>query len=201
MGDGGLEAVLLGNRAALLRFIRARGGPSDAEDLFQELWLKLSSAPPAGPIAEPLAYLYKTADNMMHDRRRSAARRQRREGHWIDAEAGVTPGASPQPSAERALVAREELVAVERALAQLGERTDRIFRQVRIDGVNQKAIAAEHGISLSSVEKHLQRAYRAITALRLSTTAATREEDPAIDDAASTDGWRREGEDRHDARR
>lgn len=55
MNDGGLEAVLLSNRGPLLRFIRARGGPSDAEDLFQELWLKLSAAPLSGPIADPLA--------------------------------------------------------------------------------------------------------------------------------------------------
>ena len=166
MNDGGLEAVLLSNRAALLRFIRARGGPSDAEDLFQELWLKLSAIPPAGPIADPLAYIYKIADNMMHDRRRATLRRERRETHWTEAEAGMTPGVSAAPSAERILSARHELAQVERVLAELGQRTDYIFRRFRVDGASQKVIANEQGISLSAVEKHLQRAYRAIVMLR-----------------------------------
>ncbi|TVV74453.1 sigma-70 family RNA polymerase sigma factor [Sphingomonas solaris] len=165
MSDGGLEAVLLGNRAALLRFIRARGGPADAEDLLQELWLKLSATPPAGPIADPLAYIYKIADNMMHDRRRATLRRERRETQWTEAETGVTPEASSAPSAERILSARDELARVAQALAELGERTDHIFRRFRIDGASQKVIAAEQGISLSAVEKHLQRAYRAIVRL------------------------------------
>lgn len=188
MSNGGLEAVLLSNRAALLRFIRARGGPSDAEDLFQELWLKLSITPPSGPIADPLAYLYKAADNMMHDRRRAAMRRERREAHWTDADAGITPEASAAPSAERILMARDELADVERALAGLGERTDRIFRRFRIDGANQKAIAAEQRISLSAVEKHLQRAYRAIVGIR----AGIGDANGAGGDAASA-GRRRPG--------
>ncbi len=166
MNDGGLEAVLLSNRAALLRFIRARGGPADAEDLLQELWLKLSAIPPAGPIADPLAYIYKIADNMMHDRRRATFRRERRETQWTEAEAGVITEASAAPSAERILSARDELARVAQCLAELGERTDHIFRRFRIDGASQKVIAAEQGISLSAVEKHLQRAYRAIIRLR-----------------------------------
>lgn len=166
MRDGGLEAVLLGNRAALLRFMRARGGDADAEDLLHELWLKLSVAPPPGPIAEPLAYLYKMADNMMHDRRRAASRRQGRDTAWREAAYAGSAGASDAPSAERTLIARDELARIEAALAVLGTRTTQIFRRFRVDGVGQKTIAAEEGISLSAVEKHLQRAYRAIMAVR-----------------------------------
>ena len=167
MRDGGLEAVLLGNRTALLRFMRARGGTQDAEDLLHELWLKLAAAPPAGPIADPLAYLYRMADNLMHDRRRAALRRHRRETAWSDAASALAPDASDAPSTERVLVARDEVARIEVALATLGPRTVQIFRSCRIDGAGQKTIAAEHGISLSAVEKHLQRAYRTIMAARV----------------------------------
>ncbi|HEY0324811.1 MAG TPA: RNA polymerase subunit sigma-70, partial [Allosphingosinicella sp.] len=36
MAGGGLEAVFLTHRAALLRFLRARGAGDAAEDLLQE---------------------------------------------------------------------------------------------------------------------------------------------------------------------
>jgi RNA polymerase sigma-70 factor (ECF subfamily) len=47
-----------------------------------------------------------------------------------------------------------------------GERTDHIFRRHRVEGASQKEIAKELGISLSAVEKHLQKAYRALIDLR-----------------------------------
>jgi DNA-directed RNA polymerase specialized sigma24 family protein len=42
---------------------------------------------------------------------------------------------------------------------------------VRIDGTPQKEIAATLGLSLSAVEKHLQRAYRAILDIQHTTSA------------------------------
>ncbi len=60
------------------------------------------------------------------------------------------------------LVARDQLRRVDAVLDTLPERTAFAFRAVRIDGVPQKQIAAEMGISLSAVEKHLQRGYRAV---------------------------------------
>ena len=53
-----------------------------------------------------------------------------------------------------------------RMIADLGERTDTIFRRFRVEGVGQKRIAEELGISINTVEKHLQRAYRALVGLR-----------------------------------
>jgi len=149
--------VFLGNRTALLRFLRARGAGDDAEDLVQELWVKAKSAP-AGPISEPLAYLYRMADRHMLDHRRSMLRRQRREETWASG-----PGdAGEVMSGERQIFARDELGAAEAVLAELGERTEFIFRRFRVEGRPQSEIAEEIGISLSAVEKHLQKAYRAL---------------------------------------
>lgn len=176
MSEGGLEAVLLANRPALLRFLTARGGGTDAEDLFQEMWIKLSTLAPSGPIAEPLAYLYKIADNMVHDRRRAAMRRERRDHAWT----GLTMGegalaTAPQPSAERVLLGREELARLDALIAGLGERTADVLRRYRVEGISQKLIAAQLGISLSAVEKHLQRAYRALAADRIAAAGADRD--------------------------
>lgn len=160
----GLSAVLIAHRAALLRFLRARGAGDDADDIMQELWLKIERIEAAGPIADPRAYLFRMADNLMHDRVRANVRRSNREQAWSDA-GYDSAGQDETPSAERALAARQRLREVERALATLGERTQSIFRRFRIDGVTQSRIAQEEGISLSAVEKHLQRAYRTVAAL------------------------------------
>ena len=165
MAGGGLEAVFLQNRAALLRFLRARGAADAADDLLQELWLKASAAA-SGPLADPLAYLYRSANNLMLDRRRGEIRRERRDQDWTELTGGPELGVSDAPSGEQVLIARERLAATEAALKELGERTDHVFRRYRIEGASQRAIAAELGISLSAVEKHLQKAYRALVELR-----------------------------------
>ena len=165
MDSNGLEAVFMASRVALERFLRARSGDAtEAEDLLQELWLKLSGA--TGPVAEPLAYLYRIADNLVIDRRRSAQRRERRDDVWNDLAGGGTAGVSDTPSIERTLIARERLRIVEQALSALGPKTTHIFRRFRIEGIGQRDIAAQEGISLSAVEKHLQKAYRTVLELR-----------------------------------
>jgi len=160
----GLSAVLIANRGPLLRFLRARGAGEDGEDILQELWLKIERLEAEGPIADPRAYLFRMADNLMHDRVRASMRRANREQAWT--QAGYDPaGQDETPSAERSLLARQRLRRVELALATLGERTQAIFRRFRIEGVSQSRIAQEEGISVSAVEKHLQRAYRVVAAL------------------------------------
>jgi RNA polymerase sigma factor (sigma-70 family) len=161
---GGLNAVLIANRGPLLRFLRARGAGEDAEDILQELWLKVDRIEAEGPIADPRAYLFRMADNLMHDRVRARLRRSNREQAWSETGYDST-GLDEAPSAERALAARQRLRRVELALATLSERSQAIFRRFRIDGISQSRIAQEEGISVSAVEKHLQRAYRVVAAL------------------------------------
>lgn len=164
MVASGLSAVFIANRGPLLRFLRARGAGDDGEDILQELWLKVDRLEAEGPIADPRAYLFRMADNLMHDRVRASMRRVHREQAWT--EAGFDPaGQDETPSAERTLLARQRLRRVEMALATLGERTQAIFRRFRLEGVTQSRIAQEEGISVSAVEKHLQRAYRVVATL------------------------------------
>ena len=68
-------------------------------------------------------------------------------------------------SGERIVLARDQLRVVEARLAGLGERTWTILRLFRIHGLPQERIAADLGISLSAVEKHLQKAYRALLSI------------------------------------
>ena len=133
--------------------------PAQAEDLLQELFVRLETQA-IGPVGEPKAYLYRMADNLFLDRRRAETRRAAREQRWGEQDNEL------RPTPERELIGRERLAMVSAALAALPERTVEIFRRFRLDGESQRAIGDSLGISLSAVEKHLQRAYRAVTDIR-----------------------------------
>ena len=160
--QSGLEQILSANQAKVLRFLRARlGSETEAEDCLQDLWIKLGSLEP-GPISDPLPYLLTLARNLALDRRRSVQSRERREGTWVAAHSMSSEGVDDSPSPERVLIGKERLRAVQDILDTLPERTATIIRMYRLEGRPQKEIAEEFGISLSAVEKHLQRAYRAL---------------------------------------
>ena len=160
----GLEAVFLAHRDALLRFLRARGAGDDAEDLLQELWFRVAAAP-TGPIAEPVGYLMRAANNLMLDRHRGAVRTMRRDLDWAESAGSADHEA---PTAEREMIGREALGQAEKVLASLGSRVEAIFRRYRLDEVTIDQVAREFGVSRSTVEKDLQKAYRALLDLRRS---------------------------------
>lgn len=157
----GLQRVILNERPRLLRFLVARGAGSDAEDLMQDLWQRVVAVPGL-PIADPVSYLFRAAENLMRDWRRSAVSRERRQYEWRDSCASD----DEEPLGERVLIARERLREVAAALARLGPRVELVFRRFRLEDIGQAAIARELGISLSSVEKDLQKAYRALAQLK-----------------------------------
>ncbi|MEG3170892.1 sigma-70 family RNA polymerase sigma factor [Sphingomonas sp. ZB1N12] len=161
MDSSGLEAVFLANRDTLLRFLRSLGAGDAAEDLLHELWMRIQSAP-TGPIASPLSYLYRMANNLMLDRHRAVRQAEKRDREWTEATGGASLDRSEEPSAERVVIAREQAALAEAALQSVGDRAARIFRRHRIDGVEQRTVAAEFGVSLSTVEGDLRKAYRAM---------------------------------------
>ncbi len=165
MDSSGLEAVFLANRATLLRFVASLGAGDAAEDIVHELWVRIQSAP-SGPIAAPLSYLYRMANNLMLDRHRAVRQAEKRDREWTEATGGAVAGRSEAPSAERVAIAREQAALADAALQAVGDRAARIFRRHRIDGVEQRAIAVEFGIGLSTVEGDLRKAYRAMIDLK-----------------------------------
>ena len=157
----GLQRVVLNERARLLRFLAARGAGDEAEDLLHELWQRVAGSP-GQPIADPISYLFRSAENLMRDVRRSRLSRERRQFEWH--ETGTT--AHEQPLGERVLIARQRLRLVDEALERLGPRVVQVFRRCRLEGISQSVVASDLGISLSSVEKDLQKAYRALAAIK-----------------------------------
>src|SRR5580765_636277 len=73
--DDPLLAAYLERRANLVRFLAARAGSlAAAEDLAQELYLKLAGRDRGEAVGNPTAMLYKMALNLLLDRARGEAR-------------------------------------------------------------------------------------------------------------------------------
>lgn len=159
----GLEAVFAEMRPALVRRAAAMGAAADAEDVVQDVWLKIRAAD--GPIANPHAYLMRMVYTGVLDRRRGARRTAARDAAWSNP-AGLDDAAIQPATAERRLVAAQTLRAVEARLLALGDPPAAIFRRHRIDGLPQRRIAEEFGMGLSTVEKHLRKAYAALLDLQ-----------------------------------
>lgn len=165
-----LEAAFLCNYEALLGFLRRRGAGDDAEDVLQELWLKVRESDAkcreTSEIQEPRAFLYRMAKNLAVDHCRAALRRDSRNTLWVQQHCAEDHPPVFGSCAERTLIAREELSAVERCLDGLGGRASIIFRRFRVDGASHREIAVERGITVSGVEKHLGRCYRVLEEAR-----------------------------------
>ena len=181
-----LAQAFMANQAALLRYLRARGAGEDAEDCLQDLWIRAQASDDAR-VSDALAYLYRMAHNLMLDRMRTGRRRQDRETSYRTDVQGGDGEADDAPAAERLLIGRERLRQVDRVLAGLGRRTEYIFRRHRVDEIPQRDIAAELGITLSAVEKHLQKAYRAVAAAQRKIAEGS---DPATASREPVDGQR-----------
>lgn len=168
--ETGLMQLFVGMRAELARFMLARKcDPNVVEDLLQDIFVKLATIR-TGPVSNPRAYLYQMANNLLHDFRRGRGRQENRDDHWVRAHFGHDLSSDPEPSPERVAIDRDELRRVEMALSTLPARTVEILKLYRVEGQTQKAIAGSLGISLSAVEKHLQRGYLAVLCLRAELT-------------------------------
>ncbi len=161
----GLQQVFDENREPLLRYLRAHGAGDAAEDLLQELWLKVASSP-GGPIASPRSYLFRAATNLMIDRRRAEQQGRRREDEWSGLADRLGTSVANDPGPERELDAQRRLATVERELQKLPPRALTIFREHRIEGRTQRDIAAQFGVSASTVESDLRQAYRLLDDIR-----------------------------------
>ncbi len=164
VGENGIAALIGVHRRELLAFLAARcGDPTEAEDVLQELWLKLADAP-TGPIGNGRAYLFRAANNLVLDRLRSRKRAMQRDRSWLGEGLVGAPLAEdrsdPAPRADEALLWEEEAQMLRKAIAGLPPGARRALELHRLEGHGQAEVARIMGISLSGVEKHLATAMR-----------------------------------------
>lgn len=165
---GGLSLLFEAHRPELLRFLRARcGDDSEAEDLLQDLWIRLAGLR-TGPIANGRAYLFRIANNMVLDCRRARVRAMARDRLWSEDPANpnsdIEDRADPAEPADHQLAREQESAILQRAISALPPGAQHALRLFRFEGLGQSEIAGIMGISRSGVEKHLAAAMKNLRA-------------------------------------
>ena len=156
-----LLTTYLSQRASLTRFLAARlGNQDEAQDVLQELYLRVSRIEDSGDLRDPVSYLFRIALNLARDHRRERMRARAREAKWGDAHYVAIGGdvLSEAPSAEAGYGAKQLVAKVESALTQLSPQCQRVFRMHKFEGLTHEEVARRIGISRSTVEKHMHTA-------------------------------------------
>jgi RNA polymerase sigma-70 factor (ECF subfamily) len=152
-------------RANLVRVFAARlRSVAEAEDLIQDLFLRIQALDDLDVEGDGSALLFRMANNLMLDRLRSQARTGARDESWRSLQ-GVTLGehqVADIPSAEDVVAARQRLGVMMATLQTLPPQVARAFTLHKLDGLSHAETAAAMGVSRSSVEKHVSAAIKAL---------------------------------------
>ena len=165
-GDSPLVRAFLEKRANLILFLAARTrSMAAAEDLVQDLYVKIAALDPATEVraAEPL--LYRMAANLLVDQVRSQQRSLRRENRWRDDTRTTYAGEDvvEEPPADQVIIGRERARQLADAVAALPPQMGRAFRLNKLEGLTQAQTADKMGVSRKMVEQHIQAAVKALT--------------------------------------
>jgi RNA polymerase sigma factor (sigma-70 family) len=153
-------------RAPLMTyFLRRVRDRQDAEDLTQEVFLRLLRREEPEPPENAEVFLFSIAANLLRDRARRHDTHHAGDHASLDApgfefqDTGLfTEALVEDRGPERVLLSQESLTEVLGALDELGERTRDIFMMFRLEKMKHREIAALYGITVSAVEKHVARA-------------------------------------------
>jgi RNA polymerase sigma-70 factor (ECF subfamily) len=140
-------------REDLLRLMTRRLGHAQAEDILQEVWVRLRERSDPSLWREPRAVIFRTAVNLAVDvhRRRSSAERA------LTLKDPEPQGIDPETQADAMFRVQRLLAALEGLPAEARE----AFLLNRLDNMTHEEIARRLGVSTKTIQRHIQRALRA----------------------------------------
>jgi RNA polymerase sigma factor (sigma-70 family) len=151
-----IERLFQSQSKRLLRFIKRRSRhPNDAADLLNDAFVRLTRLLASGPLPTlPKAYLQQIVVNLLKDEAR------RSESHCEDLHVSLDEAAylDPSPGPADYLEAQDVVRLYEASVMRLRPKTREIFLLHRRDSLTYVQIAAQVGLSVSGVEKHMMKA-------------------------------------------
>ncbi|WP_437881411.1 sigma-70 family RNA polymerase sigma factor [Pseudomonas sp. LRF_L74] len=140
----------------LLDWLRKRLRHADnAADLAHDTFVHILGKPQrVQELRQPRAWLSTVAHGLLVDR----IRRQRVERAYLESIAHLSDAEVPSPDVQ--LILLETLARIDALLDGLPAKVRTAFLLSRLEGLGYKDIAAQMGISLSSVEKYMAQAIR-----------------------------------------
>lgn len=154
---GDLHAWVLQYGPALRRYFARRASAADVDDLVQDVFLMMQSRGATSEIENVEGYLFRTAANVLGQRRRRTTWPWGRQEDIDDAS-----GPADELSPERILIGKEEIDALAAALEDLPPRSALAFMLFRLERMSQDDIARRMGISARAVRALVMRAHKRI---------------------------------------
>jgi RNA polymerase sigma factor (sigma-70 family) len=148
----GLEAYVPGLR----RYFSKRVPAGDIDDLVQEVFMRMQTLSARPSIEHLDRYLFAVAASALTDQARRRAVRHASAHESLEEMHYPTEERTP----ERVLLDREALDLVVAAISDLPTRTRDVFVLHRFEEMTCNSIAAQLGIGVSAVEKHIMKALK-----------------------------------------
>lgn len=144
----------MANERGIKRYIRKFSlGAGDEEDLAQETFLRAFAAESENEITSHKAFLYRIARNLALNERAKHSSQRTDRIEDVGGEAAFVE--EREVTAEASLYGRQKMMAFAEAVSGLPPQCRRVFLLRKVRGLSQKEVAAELGISASTVEKHV----------------------------------------------
>jgi len=157
--DDDLRAWMIEYGPGLRRYFLRRAAAAEADDLVQEVFVKLQAREATTEIENVERYLFRTAASVLADRHRQKGWKWGSQEH-LDSHESLVDDVSP----ERIVIGREALGVIVSALDELPPRSAQAFFLVRFEQLTQEEAARRMGISVKAVEELMRRAFRLLRA-------------------------------------
>jgi RNA polymerase sigma-70 factor (ECF subfamily) len=152
-GDpGAVEQLIRWISPYLMRFLAAPGMlRSDAEDLFQECWIRIHRARHTYRPSEPLLpWIFAIARHTRLDAYRRRRRRESRE---------ILVSEPPEPAAPKVPAATEEREKLDRLLAELPQSQREVIFMLKVSGMSLEEVARATASTVGAIKQKAHRAY------------------------------------------
>ncbi len=161
-----LESLYRAYAQPLRGFARRRVGRHEAEDLVQDVYLRLLQFGETSKLERPREYLYRVAANLAVDAARKLKVRARYAGEDADLSNACDGAANP----ERMIEISTELRRLREALDDLSPSCREAFLLSRFGNLTHVEIADRQGVSVRTIERRMADAQKRLQA-RLGLTA------------------------------
>ena len=156
-----LATHVVPHEAALRAWLKGKAGLAfDIDDIVQETYAILAAKATVEGIVNPKTYAFQVAYSVILQQ----LRHSRVVPIAAMADIGVLDAEIDDPSPEQAMLARDELQRVQRAIEALPRQTRTAFILRRVEGLPQAEIARRMNLSEHTVEKHIARGIKSLLA-------------------------------------